>query len=126
MIVADTDVVIDALRGREPAATRVGNALAGGILATTAINAFELRSGARTAKESALVERFLSAIPILPFDFRASHAAAGARRELEPKGRTIGMGDYLIAGICVSHGLTLLTRNRRHFDRIPQLNLDTL
>jgi predicted nucleic acid-binding protein len=31
----------------------------------------------------------------------------------------IGMGDILIAGIVLAQGGTLLTRNRRHFERIP-------
>ncbi|MEE8409096.1 MAG: hypothetical protein V3T05_05790 [Myxococcota bacterium] len=33
------------------------------------------------------------------------------------------MGDYLIAGICVSRRAILLTRNRKHFDRIDELSL---
>lgn len=37
-----------------------------------------------------------------------------------------GMGDSLIAGIVLAHGGTLLTRNRRHFDRIPELSLGSI
>jgi predicted nucleic acid-binding protein len=33
------------------------------------------------------------------------------------------MADSLIAGIVTSNGGTLLTRNRRHFERIPGLKL---
>ena len=56
-----------------------------------------------------------------PFDARASGNAAACRRDLEAAGRTIGMGDDLIVGICLARAASLLTRNRRHFDRIPDL-----
>ena len=125
MIVADTDVLIDALRGREPAASRVVSALTDGTLTTTAISAFELRSGARTAEEIDLVEALLAGVPVLPFDDGAAKAAGNCRRRLETQGNTIGMGDYLIAGICLSRGHSLLTRNRKHFERVPELALGT-
>jgi tRNA(fMet)-specific endonuclease VapC len=125
MIVADTDVLIDALRGREPASSRVAAGLRDGTIATTAISAFELLSGARTPAEVEVLETLLAALPILPFDERANKAAAASRRELEAKGQTIGMGDYLIAGICLSRASSLLTRNRKHFERIAGLRLDS-
>lgn len=126
LIVADTDVLIDFLRGREPARARVSTAIDEGTLATTTVTTFELRSGTRTARESAALEILLAGLSILPLDERASQAAAACRRELEPEGRTIGIADYLIAGICISRAATLLTRNRRHFERLPRLLLDLL
>lgn len=118
MILVDSDVLIDALRGREPARARIAEGLKEGTLATTAINAFELRSGARDSKQEEKVDALLAPLSIVAFDEDASRAAAGARRELEGRGETIGMGDYLIAGVCLSRALPLLTRNRDHFDRI--------
>jgi tRNA(fMet)-specific endonuclease VapC len=126
MIVVDTDVLIDALRGREPASARVAAGLRDGTVATTAVSAFELLSGARTPAEVEVIETLLAALPILPFDERASTAAGAKRRDLESKGQTIGMGDYLIAGICLSRAASLLTRNRKHFERIAGLSLDSL
>jgi tRNA(fMet)-specific endonuclease VapC len=123
MIVVDSDVLIDALRGREPARSRVAEGLGQGSLATTAVNAFELRSGARSAQQEAKIEDLLGPLALRPFDDGAARAAATARRELERRGETIGMGDYLIAGVCLSRSLPLLTRNRDHFDRIPGLLL---
>lgn len=72
------------------------------------------------------MSELLELLPILVFDDRASEAAAAARRELERRGETIGMADYLIAGICLSRSATLVTRNRRHFARIPGLLLGDL
>ncbi len=61
MIVADSDVLIDFLRGRGDFARRVALELETGSFATTAITAFELRSGARTARERKPVETLLEA-----------------------------------------------------------------
>lgn len=126
MTVVDSDVLIDALRGRDPSRARIAEGLQAGTLATTAITAFELRSGVRTTKQEEELEDLLGPLPILPFDEDASRAAATARRALEGRGETIGMGDYLIAGVCLSRALPLLTRNRDHFDRIPGLLLVAL
>ena len=43
---------------------------------------------------------------------------------LEGRGEAIGMADYLIAGICLERGATLLTRNARRFGRVSGLVLD--
>ncbi len=79
-------------------------------------------SGA-AGKRGDTIRHLLAAIPILPLDREAAELAAKVRRELERQGQSIGMGDSLIAGIALAAGLPLLTRNRKHFDRIPRLSL---
>jgi tRNA(fMet)-specific endonuclease VapC len=126
MIVADTDVLIDALRGREPVASRIALELRSGGLATTAVSVFELLSGAKSPEEQEKVERLLVALTVLGFDRAAGEAAAEARGQLEGEGRGIGLADYLIAGVCLARDAVLLTRNREHFERIPGLTLGRL
>jgi predicted nucleic acid-binding protein len=63
----------------------------------------------------------LIALPCLPLDQPAADAAAEIRRTLKWGGVDIGMGDSLIAGIVVIHHGVPLTRNRRHFERVPGL-----
>jgi len=121
MIVADTDVLIDALRGRDPAAQRVARGIEEGRLATTVLTSFELLSGSRDETERERVEDLLGAIELLPLDPGAAARSAALRRDLEARGETIGLADYLIAGICLSRSASLMTRNRRHFDRVPGL-----
>jgi tRNA(fMet)-specific endonuclease VapC len=123
MIVADTDVLIDFLEGRQPGAQAVAAALAAGHLQTTAINCFELLCGARQARQRRAVHTLLDSIPALEVDRNAAQKAAETRLELDRTGMTIGMADSLIAGIVLLHGATLLTRNRRHFERVPLLSL---
>jgi predicted nucleic acid-binding protein len=62
-------------------------------------------------------------LPCLPLDEPGANAAAEIRRTLERDGVGIGMGDSLIAGIVVAQHGVLLTRNRRHFERVPGLPL---
>jgi tRNA(fMet)-specific endonuclease VapC len=47
------------------------------------------------------------------------HFKALLRRE----GRPIGDIDLLIAGVAMHHGLTVVTNNTAHFDRLPDLRL---
>jgi tRNA(fMet)-specific endonuclease VapC len=123
MIVADTDVLIDFLAGREPAAGRVTRELESGNLWTTVITRFEMLSGARGTRETRIVAELLDSMRIVPLDVSAADRAAVVRRALERKGVGIGMADSLIAGIALHVGGTLLTRNRRHFERVEGLDL---
>ncbi|HPC84580.1 MAG TPA: type II toxin-antitoxin system VapC family toxin [Thermoanaerobaculaceae bacterium] len=122
-IVADTDVLIDFLRGHEPMAGRIALELERGWIATTAVTRFELKAGARGGAQQALVDTLLAALPVMPLDGEAADRAAEVRRHLEQQGAPIGMADSLIAGIVIRHGRVLLTRNRRHFERVPGLAL---
>jgi tRNA(fMet)-specific endonuclease VapC len=123
MIVADTDVLIDYLRGEGPQAARVAVELQHG-LGTTVLTAFELWAGAiGSIKRERAVDTLLGALTILPLDAVDARRGAALRRDLERAGRSIGMADSLIAGICVRHRASLLTRNRAHFERIPDLTL---
>jgi tRNA(fMet)-specific endonuclease VapC len=127
VIVVDSDVLIAALeRGDRPARARVEAGLREGEIATTAINAFELWTGARSARQLETLGTLLAAIAILPVDAEAAEIAAAARRRLEQEGRGIGTADYLIAGVCLSRGLALLTRNRGHFQRVPGLVVESV
>ena len=123
MMVADTDALIDFLEGRSPAAERIALELDRGQLRTTVITRFELLAGAKTARQLKLVGELLAALPSLPLDEPGADAAAEIRRILERDGTGIGMADSLIAGIVVVHQGVLLTRNRRHFERVPGLPL---
>ena len=125
MIVIDSDVLIDALRGRKRAKERVALELRTGDIATTTVNVFELASGARTQEERDKVHALLAPFRVLPFDRPAAREAAEARRQLEAAGQRIGMADFLIAGICLSRNAILVTRNREHFARVPGLNVST-
>ena len=68
MIVADSDVLIDFLQGREPAAGRIRRELEHGQLATTSVTRFELMAGAASGRQLRLIAELLAALPCLPLD----------------------------------------------------------
>ncbi len=123
MIVADSDVLIDFLRGHGNSARRVAVELGSGSFGTTAITAFEIRSGARTAKQRTAVDTLLEAMTILPFGPDEARIAADVRLQVEAKGLPIGMADYMIAATCISRDAVLLTRNVKLFERVQGLKL---
>ena len=123
MIVADTDALIDFLAGQGTLAERVEREIHVGGLATTVVSRFELLAGARSRAQQKLVHDLLEALHTLPLDRAAADRAAGVRRDLEVQGQGIGMADSLIAGIVLEHDGRLLTRNRRHFERVRGLTL---
>ncbi|MBE7437413.1 MAG: type II toxin-antitoxin system VapC family toxin [Spirochaetales bacterium] len=122
LIVADTDVIIDFLRGSE-LADRVEMELRTGRLATTVISVFELQVGIRNGREERAVRDVLVALTVLPLDADRAGRAAGIVQELRRLGKTIGMADALIAGICLAHEGILLTRNTKDFADVPGLHL---
>ncbi len=126
MIFVDTDVLIDFLNGFEPAVSWLAREGCLGGLRTTVVNRFELLAGVRTWKQEKNIRLLLAWIPALPLGPAAADQAAEIHRTLERKGAVIGKNDSLIAGIVLHHSGSLLTRNLRHFERIPGLPLVAL
>jgi predicted nucleic acid-binding protein len=122
MIIADTDVLVDFLRGGG-AAARVELEMSTGSLRTTVVAAFELWQGARTVRAERDVRTLLEALEIVPLDAQAAELAGEVRRVLLGRGADIGVADSLVAGICLRQDGTLLTRNREHFERVDGLRL---
>jgi len=122
MTIADTDVLIDFLKDRGEAA-RVQSEIEAARLCTTVITAFELWAGAGTPHQLGDVDTLLGALIILTLDSAAAQRAGQIQRDLARKGTPIAMADSLIAGICLEYDATLLTRNLKHFQRVPGLQL---
>lgn len=123
MILADTDVLIDYLVGIEPVRGQIERLLTTDQLATTVITSFELLSGADDTRRGRATRRLAEALPAVPLDLAGAVRAAEVRRHLDGTGRSIGMGDSLIAGIALAFDCPLFTRNRAHFERVPELKL---
>jgi len=123
MILADTDVLIDYLIGVSPARQQIARLMGSGALETTAVNCFEILSGADPGQQGDASRALVSVLPSLPLDLPAADRAASIRRHLDRTGKSIGMADSLIAGIALANDLPLLTRNRSHFSRVPNLKL---
>jgi tRNA(fMet)-specific endonuclease VapC len=122
ILVADTDALIDFLRG-QGLSLKVRNTLSNGTLYTTAISAFELWTGAKSKKLLEATKKLLNAIEVLPIDAATAELAGEIFRNLEIAGQRIGMADCLIAASCITRDLPLLTRNIKHFERLKGLEI---
>ena len=63
-------------------------------------------------------------IKIIPFDARAARRYAEIRATLMRQGQSIGDADTQIASIVLARKYVLVTRNIKHFSRIPGLLLE--
>lgn len=95
---------------------------------TTAITVGELLYGAARRGSPKLTRRVRelleSAVTIVPFDRSAAEVYAELRAGLEAEGRRLDEPDLRIAATARSRGLTLVTGNVRHFERVPELALE--
>jgi tRNA(fMet)-specific endonuclease VapC len=122
LVVVDTDLVIDFLRGKGPGAALVRELIIGHSLRVTAITAFELRVGVDFLERGEDILRLMRSRTFL-LDPRSALRAGEVAATLKRAGKDIGLADCLQAGICLNFGLPFATRNRNHFNRVEGLRL---
>jgi predicted nucleic acid-binding protein len=105
----DSDVFVDHLRGHRRLAPRPDDAY-------SVITRCELLAGSREADER--VRTLLEPLRELPVGREVAELAGRVRRETN-----VPTPDALIAATAIVHRLTLVTRNRRNFERVPRLRV---
>ncbi len=130
MIVLDTNAVIAILNGKPPSVRRrLVEALdVGEKVSISVVTLFELRYGAarsaRPEENSKRIDDFLSGpIEVYAFDADDAAEAGRLRATLEAKGRPIGPFDLLIAAHALRLGASVVTANRREFERVDALTV---
>ena len=124
--ILDTDTVSFALRG----VGNVGAALLSrrpSQVCVSSLTVAELRYGAerrRSRKLSSLIDQFMSAMTVAPFDQAAADEFGAVAGALARRGVPIGQIDTLIAAHALSLGVVLVTNNTRHFSRVKGLRVD--
>ena len=123
---ADPPARVDAFLGVPTAVNLLARLREDG-LAVSIVSYGELFEGAigapDPATELARFRRFLARLALLPLDDAIMERFARIRAELRRRGQLIPDLDLLIAATALEEGLTLITRNMRHFNRIPDLRL---
>ena len=122
----DTDWVIDHLHGRARVVKRLEELAPGGI-GLSILSLAELYEGVYSStapqdNERALQD-FLGGVDVLALDDGICRIFAQERGRLRAAGMLIGDLDLLIGATALHHGLTLLTNNRRHFERLTDLDI---
>ena len=123
----DTDTLIYVFK-------RAGNCLArlnlenDGDIAISTINLFELEYGMGKSDNRVNMDSYVLSLcrryAVLDFDREASLRAGVVRSVLHTQGTPVGPYDLQMAGIALSKNLTIVTRNKREFERVPGLRIE--
>ncbi|MBI4590667.1 MAG: PIN domain-containing protein [Candidatus Rokubacteria bacterium] len=93
----------------------------------SSITLAELRFGAearRSRKLHRLISTFVEAVEVVSFDQPAADRFAAVAASLARRGEPIGTFDTLMAAHALSLGLTFVTNNTRHFERVVGLRTE--
>ena len=122
----DSDRVIPFLRGRTAALELIASLDPLG-LAISVITYAEVSEGVDSGRagerQSAGWREFLKFVDVIPVDRAVADRFAAIRAELRASGMLIPDMDLWIAATALTHDLTLVTGNLRHFDRVPGLRI---
>ena len=124
----DTCTVSDFVKG-EPGVLASVKATSPSLIAISAVTLMEIEYGLllnppRAKKLAPILDAFLSAITVLPFDDAAARAAAAIRATLHQEGRPIGPYDCQIAGCGLARGMVVVTANEDEFRRVGGLCIE--
>lgn len=125
----DTDWVIDHLNRVEPVTQRLRELQEQG-LAVSIISVAELWEGVHFSQDPVrsrtALEEFLAGVVILGIDGEICKQFGKLRGTLRRQGKLVGDFDLLIAAAALRHNLTLLTNNRKHFENVGGLRIESL
>ena len=117
----DTNIIVDVTRGSAAAADYLDSLDAEWSISM--ITCLELLAGARTQRETTDLDLVLSGYRAIPPN---EHITRRAYYLVKMYARSHGMQalDALIAATAFEEGLTLATKNRKHFQMISELKLE--
>ena len=129
MYLLDTNILSELMRIRPHSRVEARFESEPSALFTAAICLEEIRFGAGVGPPgNRLWERaetdVLPFVTVLSFDERVARLAGDLRADWKRAGTPTGYPDGLIAATAKAFGLTLVTRNTRHFDHVNGLKLD--
>ncbi len=123
----DTNILIEAERGRLDITTRVAESGSSQFFLSV-ISVSELLHGVHRANDPAIKDRRLASteywiteLPVIPIDLAIARTHAALWAKLEVSGQVIGIHDLWLAATCLNHQLGIVTHNVREFDRVPGL-----
>jgi predicted nucleic acid-binding protein len=118
LVLIDTDVLIDFLRGLEKAKNFVAGLPEQVYI--SAITVAELHIGVRNSKERAALTEFLDTLETIALDAELA-AEGGLIRRDYGKSHGVGLNDALIAATALKNRLQLVTLNDKHYPMVKNL-----
>ena len=124
----DTDTCVYWLRGRTDVRDRWISEDPGSI-AISIITVAELYYGAafsdRPEENRTAINNLIEHVIVLQVSKEAAEVFGNIKASLRKGGTLIEDIDLLIAGTALAYNLTLVTNNIRHFDRIPEIKIES-
>jgi predicted nucleic acid-binding protein len=121
----DTSILIDVIRGKAGRDQMLDDLLTqSNLLACCSINVTEVYSGMRP-QEAQLTEALLRSLKFYDVTWEIARKAGELKKEWAMKGLTLFLPDVTIAAVAITHGLTLITDNRKDFP-MPNLRFHEL
>ncbi|HLC63710.1 MAG TPA: type II toxin-antitoxin system VapC family toxin [Candidatus Nanoarchaeia archaeon] len=129
MYLFDTDILVGLLREDSQASHKLKDLLERQTeLHTSSVNLHELIKGAYLSKHPeknmSRVIRLIQSFSLLGFDEEAALISGKLSADKEMKGKMIEQNDIFIAALALTHNLTLITRNKKHFESIEGLQIE--
>jgi tRNA(fMet)-specific endonuclease VapC len=122
----DTDTISFALRGQGRVAAELQRRSPSQVC-TSSVVVGELELGAARRGSRKLrreLDGLYSGLEVLPYDVEAARRYGRLAATLLDAGVPIGVEDTMVAAHALSRGLTLVTHNRKHFERVKGLRVD--
>ncbi len=118
-ICLDTDICIEIIK-KNPAYDFIFDKFSASDVFISSVTLFEL-----FLRELHLddIERFVGYFMVLSFDESCAIKGSEIARNLRKEGKTIDFRDIFIAAACLVNNCSLLTLNKKHFERIKGLEL---
>ena len=119
-VLVDTSVLVDSLRGFEPAGRALEDRRRRGVLHSSVVVRAEVLAGMRP-HETDRTHELLDAFEWHPVDEAIAEEAGRLGRVWLPSHRGIDTADLLIAATARTIGVEMMKRNVRHFPMFPGL-----
>ena len=124
----DTGVFSLMVKGQDASINTRLQTLAKGEAMLSVITAGEFYYGVARAPVSKLrdqrAQRLLDFFGLLPLDAEVAASYGTVRADLRRAGTPIGPNDLWLAAQALAHGLTMVTRNTREFQRVSGLKVE--
>ena len=118
IIIIDTDITIDFLRGQKKAINLFKSKFEN--ISFSAITVAEIYSGIRNKNEETEIERLFSIFPVIPNSFEISRLAGKMVKQYRLS-HNVEIPDALIAATCLLSEADLYTLNIKHYPMFKEL-----
>jgi len=125
-VLLDTDMFSEILKGKDPRVVVQATAYWATFSRYTicVVTVMEIVKGFHKVHREDRIQQFLAGlttVDMLTLDLQSSDLAGRIYADLERTGQPIGRADPIISAIALRHGLTLVTGNVSHYQRIQTL-----